>query len=115
MLGSLPSSSAVSPQMEPKHRFWFRKLSTEWRESQPQANTSKYGEKNLMKNTYPASGANAEGSNDMPWDGANNVRLECRMHQAGYIDGTNERGGNWTAGQTPRKWRRTHTGQKALT
>jgi hypothetical protein len=76
MMGSLPSSSAVSPQMEPKRGFWFGKLSTEWRERDPQANMGKYGEKKLMNNTYPASGANAKGSNDIPRD---KVGLECRM------------------------------------
>jgi len=33
----------------------------------------------LMKSTDPASGVNAEGSNDILRDGANNVGLECRM------------------------------------
>jgi len=79
MMGSLPSSSAVSPQMEAKRGFWFGKLSTEWWERPPLANMGKYGEKQLMKDTYPASGANAEGSNDVPRDGANNFGLECRI------------------------------------
>jgi len=79
-MGSLPSSSAVSPQMEPKRRFWFGKLSTEWWERPPLANTSEYGEKQLINDTDSASGTNAEGSNAIPRDGANTVRLECRMH-----------------------------------
>ena len=78
-MGSLPSSCVVSPQMEPKREFCFGKLSTEWWERYPHANTGKYGEKKVMKNTHPASGTNAEGSNDIHKDGANNVRLECRM------------------------------------
>jgi hypothetical protein len=77
-MGCLPSSSVVSPQMESKCGFWFGKLSTEWWERHPQANTCKYGEKKLMKNTFPASGANAKGRNDIPKDGANNLGLECR-------------------------------------
>jgi hypothetical protein len=31
----------------------------------PQANTGKYREKQLMKDTYPASEVNAEGNNDL--------------------------------------------------
>jgi hypothetical protein len=79
MMGSLPSRSAVSPQMEPKRRCWFGKLTMEWWERHPQPNMGTYGEKKLMKTTNPVSGANAEGSNDIPRDGANNVGLECRM------------------------------------
>jgi hypothetical protein len=75
--------------MEPKCVFWFGKLSTEWWERHPQAIMCKYGEKKLMNNTYPASGANAKGSNDIPRD---NIRLECRMQKARYIHGTNKTG-----------------------
>jgi len=78
-MGSLPASSAVSPQMQPTHEFWFRKLSTEWWERHPQANWGIYGEKKLMNNTYPASGANAEGRNTIAKDGANNVGLQYAM------------------------------------
>jgi hypothetical protein len=60
----------------------------EWWERQPQANMGKYGEKKLMTNSDPASGANAEGSNDISRNSANNVRLECPMKKAGYIDST---------------------------
>jgi hypothetical protein len=42
-------------------------------------NTGKYGEKQRMNNTYRASVGNAEGSNDIPRNGANNVGLECQM------------------------------------
>jgi len=72
-MGSLSSSSAVPPQMAPNHRFWFGKLSTEWWERLPQAITGKYGEKNLMTNTYPASEVNTERSKEIHRDGANNV------------------------------------------
>jgi hypothetical protein len=89
MIGSLPASSAISPQMVPKRGFWFGMLSTECKGRYPQAHTGKCGEKKLTKNTYPASRTNAQGRNDIHRDSANNVRLECRMQPAGYIDGTN--------------------------
>jgi len=79
MIGSLHSSSAVSPQMESKRRFSFGKLSTEWWARPSQANTDKYGEKKLMKDTNPASGANAEGNNDILRGSTNNIELECRV------------------------------------
>jgi len=60
MMSSLPSSYAVSPQMEPKCGFWFGKVSTEWWERPLLANKSKYGEKRLVDDT-------------------NNVQLECQM------------------------------------
>jgi hypothetical protein len=60
MMSSLPSSSAVSLQMEPKRVVWFGKLSTEWWERPPLANMGKYGKKQLM-------------------DCTNNVGFECRM------------------------------------
>ena len=72
-MGSFPSSSAASPQMEPKLGFWFGKLSMEWWERDPQANTAKYGEKNWMSNTNPASRVNAERSNNILRDAPNNV------------------------------------------
>jgi len=75
-MSSLPSNSAVSPPMGPKRVFWFGKLSTAWWERHLQAIMCHYGEKKLMNNTYTASRANAEGSNDLP---RYNVRLECRM------------------------------------
>jgi len=53
MMGSLPSSSGISPQMESKQRYWFRKLSTEWWEIPLQADTGKYEEKQLTKHSYP--------------------------------------------------------------
>ena len=56
-IASLPSSSAVPPQMEPKRGFWFGKLSTEWCERPRLATTGKYGAKQPMKDTYPASEA----------------------------------------------------------
>jgi len=37
---------------------------------------NKYVEKKLMTNSYPASRANAEGSNNISMDSANNVGLE---------------------------------------
>jgi len=58
-MGSLSSSFAVSPQMEPKSGSWFGKLSTEWWERPLLVNTGKYGEKQLVDDT-------------------NNVGLECR-------------------------------------
>jgi len=60
MMGSVPSSSAVSTQMEPKRRCWLGNPSTEWWERPPLADTGKYGEKQLM-------------------ECAINVGLECRM------------------------------------
>jgi len=62
--------------MANKRGFWFAMLSMEWWESHPPANMGKYGEKKVMNNSYPASGVNAQGSNNIPTD---NVRLECRM------------------------------------
>ena len=41
MMGSVPSSSVISPKMEPTCWFWFGTLSTEWWERPPQANASK--------------------------------------------------------------------------
>ena len=73
MMGPLPSSSAVSPQIEPQHGFWFGKLSTKWWERHPQAILGKHGRKRLMKNTYSASRANTEENNDIVRDGANNI------------------------------------------
>jgi hypothetical protein len=75
MMGSLPYSSAVSPHMEPKCGIWFGKLSTEWWETPQLANTCKYGEKELMKDMYPASRAKAEENNDVSRGGDNNVGL----------------------------------------
>jgi hypothetical protein len=60
MMGTLSFSFVVSPQMEPKCRFWFGKLSTECWERPLLANMGKYGEKQLV-------------------DDINNVRLECWM------------------------------------
>jgi len=45
----------------------------------PPANTSEYGEKQIIRDTDPASGANATGGNNIPRDGATTVGLECRM------------------------------------
>jgi len=64
---SLSSRPAVSPQMEPKHEFWFGKPSTEWWERPLLANMREYGKKQQV-------------------DNSNNVGLECQMRQAGYID-----------------------------
>lgn len=60
MLGSVTSRSAVSPQMEPKCGFCFRKLSPEWWERSPLANTGRYGEKPLL-------------------NGANDVGFACQI------------------------------------
>ena len=60
MMSSLPSSSAVSPPMQPKRGFWFSKLSMEWWERPLLANTGKYADKQLV-------------------DDANHVWLEYRM------------------------------------
>jgi hypothetical protein len=60
----------------------------------------KYGELKLLNNTCPASGVNAQGSNDIP---SENVGLECRMQYAGYIDSTNEKGTNLILRPTPKK------------
>jgi len=94
MMGPVPSSSVVPPQMEPKRGLWFGKLSMEWWIRPPQANMVKFGEKSIMKDTYPASRANAEGSNDIPMDGTNNVGLEFQMRQAGFINDSDEPGGD---------------------
>ena len=59
-LGSLSSSFGIAAQLEPERGFWFGKPSTEWWEGPLQANTNKYGEKQLVDDT-------------------NNVGLECRM------------------------------------
>lgn len=60
-MGSLPCCSAVSPQTEHTCGSWFRKLSMESWERHPQSNRGKYGENKLINNTYPMSGANTEG------------------------------------------------------
>lgn len=44
-MGFLSSSCAVSPQMEPKLRFWFCKLSTDWLERPLLADTGTDGGK----------------------------------------------------------------------
>jgi len=88
--GSLPSTSAISPQMEPKGGFWFGKLSIEWWERLPLAITGKHGEKKMV-------------------DNANYVGLECRMRYAWYINVNNEKATDLIPGRTPRKWHRLHT------
>ena len=100
-MGSLPSSSVVSPQMEPKSGFWFGMLRTGWWERHPQADMGKYGEEKLMKQSYPASGTTAIGSNNIPNNVANNVGLECRKQKAKYIDCTNKNGTDLILGRKP--------------
>jgi len=113
MMGSRTSSSAVVPPMAPKRGFWFRKLSTAWWVKHPQADTGKHGGKKRIKNTYCASMANAKGSNDIPWDGSNTVRMECRMQQAAYLDCTKERGTDLTPRRTPMTLCRLNSGLQA--
>jgi len=57
LMGSLPSSSANSPQMEPKYALWFGNLGTEWWERPILANMGRYGQIQLMKDIYHTSGA----------------------------------------------------------
>jgi len=98
--------------MDPKCVFLLGKLSMEWWERHPQSNISKYGEKRLMNNTYPARGANAEGSNYISRD---NFGLECQMHQARLIDCTEEKGTTLILGLIPRILRCSNTRRKAPT
>ena len=56
-----------------------------------------------MNNTYHASGANTEGSNDIPKDGAQNVRWGRRLQQGRFIDGTDKKGIKLTWGRTRNK------------
>jgi len=84
MMRSLPSGSAVSPQMEREHGFWFGKLSIEWWERPLLANTGKSGEKQLVDDTI-------------------NVGLEWQRRQAGYIDIANQKGTDQILGRTVRK------------
>jgi len=55
-IGSVPSRSAISPGMEPKHGYPFRKLSKEWWERPLLANMGIYGEKQPIKDTFHISG-----------------------------------------------------------
>jgi hypothetical protein len=56
-VATLFSNCTVPPQMEPKHGFWFRKLSMEWRESSLLLDTGKFGENQVMTDLYPANWA----------------------------------------------------------
>ena len=85
MMHSLSYSSAVSPQMEPKCGFWFGKLSTEWWERPPLANTGKYGEKQLINDTYSASRAQCQRNNVLPRDDTNNVGFGLGCHKLGTL------------------------------
>jgi len=114
-MGSLPSSSTTSSQMEPKCRFWFRMLSTQWCQWPLLDNTRQYEEKQLMKYINPASWANAEGSYDITKDSTNSVGLEYQMQEDSYLEITDKKHINFILGQLPKKWHWPITRSKPLT
>jgi len=63
--------------------------STDWWERHPQVDIGTYQEKQKLKDTYPASKPNARKNVDISRGSAHNVRLECGVQHAGYIDITN--------------------------
>lgn len=91
MMRTPASSSAIPPQLEPKHGFWVGTRSTDWWERPLQANPGNHGENQLL-------------------DDSNNAGLECWMHSAGYIDVTKLNRTNQILGQMLRTWRRTNHG-----
>jgi len=77
-ISSLPFSTVISLQMEPKRRFWLGKLSTEWWERPSEVNMGTSESENEMKDTNPAREVNAKGKDDILGDSTNNIRLECQ-------------------------------------
>jgi len=51
----------------------------------PQANIGTSQEIQVLNNSYPVSGLKADGNSKIPGIGTNNVRLKCRLQEAGYI------------------------------
>jgi len=113
MIGSPPTSSAVSTQMELKHGFWLGNLKTEWWKETCRGDPDTSGETNLMNDTYPASGASANRSSNTPRGGANNFRLECRVRWTVYIDVTNINVTNHIPWPIWKKWHWPSPGMKA--
>jgi len=64
MIGSLPASYVITLQIQPICGFWCRKEGRNWWDRPPQTKMGKYGQKKLITNTYPASRANTNGSNN---------------------------------------------------